>query len=113
MKQGLKGFSIGLMICFTSVAEAAAPLTYRCADVISKRTFQFEIPANGDGALKVAPGFPTRARSELTITGFGSKTSFRFGDEIEGGMFRNGIFYYHRHDTGSGTNVVNGTCRII
>ena len=113
MRHRLKSFSIGLIIGFTSIANAAAPLAYRCVDVISKRTFQFEIPANGDGSLKVAPGFPARARPELTITGFGSKTSFRFGNEIEGGIFRNGIFYYHRHDTGSGTNVVNGTCRII
>ena len=27
-------------------------------------------------------------------------------------MFRNGIFYYHRHDTGTGTKIVNGTCKV-
>jgi hypothetical protein len=113
MKNVLKALSITTVICATSVAQAAAPLAYRCVDVITKRAFQFEIPADGTGTLKIAPGFPVRAHDELPMTGFGSKTSFRFGNEIEGGMFRNGIFYYHRHDTGTGTKIVSGTCRII
>ncbi|MGB2023706.1 MAG: hypothetical protein ACPHT7_02000 [Litorivicinaceae bacterium] len=113
MKQALNAFSLIVLISFTSVIQAAAPLTYRCVDVISKRGFQFEIPANGQGKLKINSGFPVRTRGELSMTGFGSKTSFRFGNEIEGGMFRNGIFYYHRHDTGTGTKIVNGTCKVI
>ena len=113
MNKALKAFSIITVVCMTSMAQAAAPLTYRCVDVITKRAFQFEIPADGNGTLKIAPGFPTRSRDELPMTGFGSKTSFRFGNEVEGGMFRNGIFYYHRHDTGTGTKIVSGTCRII
>ena len=113
MKQALKAFSLIALISFSSIAQAAAPLMYRCVDVVSKRGFQFEIPANGLGMLKVDPGVPVRSRGECKITAFGSKTTFRFGSEIEGGMFRNGIFYYHRHDTGSGTKIINGTCRLI
>jgi hypothetical protein len=47
------------------------------------------------------------------MTYYFSETTFRFGSEVEGGMFRNGIFYYHRHDTGTGTKIVSGTCRVI
>ena len=113
MNQVIKTIAAVFLVGFTSIAQAAAPLTYRCVDVITKRAFQFEIPADGNGMLTIAPGFPVRSRDELPMTGFGSKTSFRFGNEVEGGMFRNGIFYYHRHDTGTGTKIVSGTCRII
>ena len=96
-----------------NTAQAAPPFTFRCVDIISDRAFKFEIPADGKGSLKIARGFPVRASSKLRLTRFDSKTSFRFGSEVEGGIFRNGIFYYHRHDSGTGTRVVSGTCRII
>lgn len=105
--------AIALLPVIPNIAQALPPITFRCIDVNSNRAFKFEIPAEGKGSLKIARGFPVKAHSKLPLTGFGSKTSFRFGNEIEGGMFRNGIFYYHRHDTGTGTKVVSGTCRII
>ena len=113
MKNFLKSITILSISTLVSVAQAAPPTAFRCVDVITKRAFQFEIPADGQGNLTILPGFPVRSRGELPMTGYGSKTSFRFGSEVEGGMFRNGIFYYHRHDTGTGTKIVSGTCRVI
>tara|TARA_Y100000991_G_scaffold181457_1_gene144334 strand:- start:801 stop:1145 length:345 start_codon:yes stop_codon:yes gene_type:complete len=113
MRDFLHTTALVILFIFASSAEAAAPITFRCVDLSTKRAFQFEIPHDGEGILKIKSGFPVRSRNDLPMSGFGSKTSFRFGNEIEGGMFRNGIFYYHRHDTGAGTKVVNGTCRVI
>ena len=96
-----------------SVVQAAPPTTFRCVDVITKRAFQFEIPADGKGDLTFLAGFPVKSRGKLPMTYYFSETTFRFGSEVEGGMFRNGIFYYHRHDTGTGTKIVSGTCRVI
>ncbi len=113
MRDFLHTTALIILFIFASSAEAAAPITFRCVDLSTKRAFQFEVPHDGKGILKIKSGFPVRSRNELPMTGFGSKTSFRSGNEIEGGMFRNGIFYYHRHDTGAGTKVVSGTCRVI
>jgi len=101
------------MTTFANISQAAAPLMYRCVDVTAKKAFQLEMPANGKGSLKFLKGFPVRSSDALPITGFASKGSFRYGSEVEGGMFRNGIFYYHNHNTGSGSKVVNATCRNI
>ena len=113
MRDLLRNTALVILFILASTAEAGAPIMYRCVDLSTKRAFQFEIPHDGKGVLKINSGFPVRSRNELPMTGFATKTSFRFGNEIEGGMFRNGIFYYHRHDTGAGTKVVSGTCRVI
>ena len=108
-----KIIAVMLLPAIFNTAQGSPPFTFRCVDIISDRAFKFEIPADGKGSLKIARGFPVRASSKLQLTRFDSKTSFRFGNEVEGGIFRNGIFYYHRHDSGTGTRVVSGTCRII
>ena len=113
MKSLLKTITILSISTLISVAQAAPPTTFRCNDIVSKRTFQFEIPADGKGDLTFLAGFPVKSRGQLPMTHYFSEGTFRFGGEVEGGMFRNGIFYYHRHDTGTGTKIVNGTCRVI
>ena len=113
MKNLLKSITILCISTLISVAQAAPPTTFRCVDVITKRAFQFEIPADGKGDLTFLAGFPVKSRGKLPMTHYFSETTFRFGSEVEGGMFRNGIFYYHRHDTGTGTKIVSGTCRVI
>ncbi len=113
MKNLLKKITILSISALISIAQAAPPTTFRCVDVITKRAFQFEIPADGKGDLTFLAGFPVKSRGQLPMTHYFSETTFRFGSEVEGGMFRNGIFYYHRHDTGTGTKIVSGTCRVI
>ena len=113
MKNLLKLIAALSISTLISIAQAAPPTTFRCVDVITKRSFQFEIPADGKGDLTFLAGFPVKSRGKLPMTHYFSETTFRFGSEVEGGMFRNGIFYYHRHDTGTGTKIVSGTCRVI
>ena len=92
-----------------SSALAQPPFTYKCFEAGSGRDFRFEVPASGKGELVLLPGFPVKTRDRLPVNGFASKNSFRFGDEIEGGLFRNGVFYYHKHNSATGTNIVR--CR--
>ena len=47
MKQALNAFSLIVLISFTSVIQAAAPLTYRCVDVISKEDSSLKFPPMG------------------------------------------------------------------
>ena len=96
-----------------SSALAQPPFTYKCFEAGSGRDFRFEVPASGEGELVLLPGFPVKSRDRLPVNGFVSKNSFRFGDEIEGGLFRNGVFYYHKHNSSTGTKVVNGACKLI
>lgn len=113
MENLLKSIAILGASALITVAKAAPPNTFSCSDFITKKAFQFEIPADGKGNLTFAAGFPVISRGELPITYYFSERTFQFGSEVEGGMFRNGIFYYHRHDSGSGTKIVSGTCRVI
>jgi len=102
------------VICFSvSNATAKPPLSYKCFEAGSGRDFRFEVPADGKGDLVMLPGFPVKSRDRLPIIGFGSKNSFRFGDMVEGGMYRNGVFYYHKHNSSTGTKVINGACKLI
>ena len=94
-------------------ALAQPPFTYKCFEAGSGRDFRFEVPAGGKGELVLLPGFPVKTRDRLPVNGFASKNSFRFGDEIEGGLFRNGVFYYHKHNSSTGTKIVNGACKLI
>ena len=96
-----------------SSALAQPPFTYKCFEAGSGRDFRFEVPASGKGDLVLLPGFPIKTRDRLTVSGFASKNSFRFGNEIEGGLFRNGVFYYHKHNSSTGTKIVNGACKLI
>ena len=96
-----------------SSALAEPPFTYKCFEAGSGRDFRFEVPASGKGELVLLPGFPVKTRDRLPVNGFTSKNSFRFGDEIEGGLFRNGVFYYHKHNSSTGTKIVNGACKLI
>ena len=96
-----------------SSALAQPPFTYKCFEAGSGRDFRFEVPANGKGELVLLPGFPVKTRDRLPVNGFASKNSFRFGDEIEGGLFRNGVFYYHKHNSATGTKIVTGACKLI
>ncbi len=96
-----------------SSALAQPPFTYKCFEAGSGRDFRFEVPASGKGELVLLPGFPVKTRDRLPVNGFASKNSFRFGDEIEGGLFRNGVFYYHKHNSSTGTKIVNGACKLI
>lgn len=113
MKNLLKSITFLGVSTLIAIAHAAPPTTFRCVDVITKRAFQFEIPADGKGQLTFFAGFPVKSRGKLPMTYYFSEGTFRFGSEVEGGIFRNGIFYYHRHDTGTGTKIVSGTCRVI
>ena len=96
-----------------SSALAQPPFTYKCFEAGSGRDFRFEVPASGKGELVLLPGFPVKSRDRLPVNGFASKNSFRFGNEIEGGLFRNGVFYYHKHNSSTGTKIVNGACKLI
>jgi hypothetical protein len=105
---------VNSVICFSvSTATAQPPFSFKCFEAGSGRDFRFEVPADGKGDLVLLPGFPVNTKDRLPINGFGSKNSFRFGDMVEGGMFRNGVFYYHKHNSSTGTKVINGACKLI
>ena len=68
MKNLLKSITILSISTLISVAQAAPPTTFRCVDVITKRAFQFEIPADGKGDLTFLAGFPVKSRGQLPMT---------------------------------------------